>query len=519
MTKNNNKKEKSLVALKPSRQHSRPIILTNTLPKDKGVFDHFDTKVIILDRNMKVQLINRAAEKALGVTSNEVKGKDFLEVKAKTTKKDLSKDLNEVMGQLKTLNQRELHHLGPDQTARLIDFSYVPMVNDKGEIEGILSFGQDVTEAIDSERIEGETAHKVQDLLSQLDQQNLRIIELQNQLEDRYQFHNIIGKNPKMGEVYTLIEKIAPTDSTVLITGETGVGKELVAKAVHFNSTRKNKPLISINCAALPETLLESELFGHVKGSFTGAFRDKKGKFELAQGGTLFLDELGEMSLTTQVKLLRVIQEREIERIGDEKKISIDIRIIAATNQNLAQEVEKGTFRKDLYYRLKILTIHIPPLRERLDDIPLLSRFFIDRFNERLNKTIKSISPKVQQSLMTYNWPGNVRELEGVLEKAVILSDGDQIEDLYQTNIDELPVKPTTDSELLHQQTLESTDLHSQTFQELEDILSETERNYFLEIFTRYRGRINDIAEHSGLTRRTILNKMKKYGIEKKNFK
>ena len=519
MTKNNRKKEKSLVALKPSHQRSRPIILTNNLPKDKGVFDHFNTKVIILDRDMKIQLINRAAEKALGVTSNEVKGKDFLEVKAKTTKKDLSKDLNEVMDQLKTLNQRELHHLGPDQTARLIDFSYIPMVNEKGEIEGILSFGQDVTEAIDSQRIEGETAHKVQELLSQIDQQSLRIIELQNQLEDRYQFHNIIGKNEKMCKVYTLIEKIAPTDSTVLITGETGVGKELVAKALHFNSSRKNKPLISINCAALPETLLESELFGHVKGSFTGAFRDKKGKFELAQGGTLFLDELGEMSLTTQVKLLRVIQEREIERIGDEKKIPIDIRIVAATNQNLAQQVEKGTFRKDLYYRLNILSIHIPPLRERLDDLPLLTSFFIDSLNDKLNKAIKSISPKVQQHLMTYSWPGNIRELEGVIEKAVILSEGDQIEELYQTNIDQLPTKPISDPSLLPQSTLETVDSQKQTFQELEDILSEAERNYFLEIFTHYQGRINDIAKHSGLNRRTILNKMKKYGIDKKDFK
>jgi transcriptional regulator with PAS, ATPase and Fis domain len=223
-----------------------------------------------------------------------------------------------------------------------------------------------------------------------------------------------------MQEVYELIESVAPSDATVLIEGESGTGKELVANAVHFQSARSNSPFIKVSCAALSETILESELFGHVKGAFTGAYRDRTGRFEQAHGGTLFLDEIGEIGPAVQVKLLRVLQEREIERVGDMKTRKVDVRIIAATNRNLKQLVQEGRFREDLYYRLKVVTIEMPPLRSRKQDIPLLVEIFVSSLNAKYKKTVTGISPASMDLLMEYAWPGNVRELENAMEHAFV---------------------------------------------------------------------------------------------------
>lgn len=239
--------------------------------------------------------------------------------------------------------------------------------------------------------------------------------------------HSMVGESSQMRQVYQLIAKVAPTDSTVLICGESGTGKELVARAIHQNSKRSGMPFIAVNCAALTETLLESELFGHEKGAFTGALAQRKGRLEIADGGTLFLDEIGELSAQLQVKLLRVLQEREFERVGGTRTIKVDIRLLTATNRNLEDLIAQGLFRQDLFYRLNVLRLEMPPLRQRQEDIPLLARYFAVRYGEKCNRRITSISPEAQRRLLSYDWPGNVRELENAIERAVVLGTTDVI--------------------------------------------------------------------------------------------
>jgi len=245
---------------------------------------------------------------------------------------------------------------------------------------------------------------------------------LRKQLDERYGFDNIIGTGRGMKRIFELVETIAGLTSTVLIQGETGTGKELIAKAIHFNSPRKDQKMVSINCGAIPENLLESELFGHVKGAFTGAVQTRIGRFEQANGGTIFLDEIGNMPLALQVKLLRVLQEREFERVGGNSTVKVDVRIVAATSSNLEQMVKDGTFREDLYYRLNVIPIDLPPLRERREDIPLLVQRFIEHFCETHKLDLKTISPHVLKVLMAYDWPGNVRQLENIVERMVALT-------------------------------------------------------------------------------------------------
>lgn len=238
-----------------------------------------------------------------------------------------------------------------------------------------------------------------------------QIEQMRNQDRLRYSFDQIIGQSAPMQEVFTLIERVLDNDVTVLITGESGTGKELVASAIHKNGNRAGKPLVKVNTVAIPEQLLESELFGHERGSFTGAVSQKMGKVEAANGGTLFLDEIGDMSFALQAKLLRVLQEREIERVGSTKTLKVDIRVVAATNRDLARLVEKGEFREDLYYRLNVLPIHLPPLRKRQDDIPLLIDYFIGDYNSKLKRNITAVSDRALQKLLNYSWPGNIREI------------------------------------------------------------------------------------------------------------
>ncbi len=258
-------------------------------------------------------------------------------------------------------------------------------------------------------------------------------VQLKQQVEEKYSFSNIVARSPQMERIFSVIEKVKDYKTTVLVTGESGTGKELVSRALHFNSIRKHAPFVAVNCGGIPENLLESELFGHIKGAFTDAVRSKRGLFEEAQGGTLFLDEIGELPMTLQVKLLRVLQEHEIRPVGDTRTIKVDVRIVAATARNLGELVRKGRFREDLYYRINVLTIVIPPLRERREDIRLLINHFIDKYNEVIKpKKVTGVSPEAMQVLMNYRWPGNVRELENVIERALVLTEHEtiQIEDL-----------------------------------------------------------------------------------------
>jgi DNA-binding NtrC family response regulator len=259
----------------------------------------------------------------------------------------------------------------------------------------------------------------------QLEREN---ILLKQQLRKKYRFENFIGDSKPIQKVFELIEKVADTDSTVLITGESGTGKELIAKAIHYNSNRRDNPMVVINCGAIPEELLESELFGHEKGAFTGAHKMRVGRFELANGGTIFLDEIGDMSPNLQVKLLRVLQEQKFERVGGTRTLEIDVRIIAATNKNLINAVTKGSFREDLFYRLNVIPVKVPPLRIRKSDIPLLVDFFLKKFNKQKRKRIEGLAPEALDTLTAYGWPGNVRELENLIERLVILANGDVID-------------------------------------------------------------------------------------------
>jgi DNA-binding NtrC family response regulator len=248
-------------------------------------------------------------------------------------------------------------------------------------------------------------------------------VELKQELKGRYKFDNIVGQSKKMQDIYKIIERVAGSNATVLIRGESGTGKELIARAIHYNSPRAQKPFIAVSCAALPETLLESELFGHEKGSFTGATGQKIGRFELANLGTLFLDEIPEVSPAVQVKLLRALQEREFERVGGTKTVKVDVRLIAATNRDLEQLVADGKFRADLYYRLQVIQVFLPSLRERREDIPPLVEHFIQKFNKENAKEVRFLSPEAMELVMKYDWPGNIRELENAIERCVVLAD------------------------------------------------------------------------------------------------
>jgi DNA-binding NtrC family response regulator len=344
------------------------------------------------------------------------------------------------------------------------------------------------------------------------EKQNLanEIRHLRNEVQTRYSFGNIIGKNRRMQEVYQLISDVAETDATVLIRGETGTGKELVAKSIHFNSRRKNKVFVSLNCGALPETLLESELFGYEKGAFTGAMRQKIGKFEYADGGTVFLDEVGDLSPTTQIKLLRVLQERVIERVGGNDEIHVDVRIIAATHKDLEDEVENGRFREDLYYRLNVVPIWLPPLRERKEDILLLTKHFLSKCSQLLRKEITIISQEVINEMMSYDWPGNVRQLENLIERAIIMAKGNAI-----THIDLPDNKKIKKADSSYAVLAEFHPFKKSK----ERLIKDYEREYFVNLLRKYKGNITQTSKISQVDIKTIRRKMEEYGLRKEDFK
>ena len=323
---------------------------------------------------------------------------------------------------------------------------------------------------------------------------------LKETLGSQFDTLNIIGRSEAMVGLLEIVAQVAPSEATVLITGESGAGKELIAGAVHFNSPRRDGPFVKMNCAAVTETLLESELFGHEKGAFTGAHKRKEGRFRQADGGSIFLDEVSEMSLAMQVKLLRVLQEREFPRVGGEDTIKVDVRVIAATNKDLFQEIETGSFREDLYYRLNVVTLNVPALRDRNEDIPLLAGHFLNMFAEKNHKRLKGFSPQAMDRLLRYHWPGNVRELMNAVERAVVLSRYEYVdeEDLPFVIKDRLPDEPTGIAPHIPEGGF---------------LLEDMEKEAILKTLESAKGNKSEAARRLGITRKTLHKKLKKYGV------
>jgi two-component system response regulator GlrR len=344
-----------------------------------------------------------------------------------------------------------------------------------------------------------------QDLLLQIERAlenrrlNVEIKRLKGLLEERYDFTNIVARSEKMRRVLEIVSQIAKTESTVYIHGESGTGKELIAKAIHLASERKNKPFVAINCAALPEALLESELFGHEKGAFTGAVRSTKGLFTQAHQGTIFLDEIGDMPLSIQAKLLRALQERQFYPIGSEKPIEVDVRVIVATQKDLEGQVKQGLFREDLFYRIHVIPVHLPPLRERKEDIPLLVEHFLKKFSEQIKKEVKGLTPLAIQKLMLHEWPGNVRELENAVEYAVVMTQQDIITEnlILQTNgtLSQEPLKP------------------------LKEARDAYEKGYLIHLLEICEGNVTKASKLAGKYRADFYDLMKKHNLKSEDFK
>lgn len=427
-----------------------------------AIFRSVKDAIITVDKELKIVAVNETALSICGLSREDI-GK---QISALTTGCDGAcfKALSE------TINNKipaEIYRLECRQGSRpgqVVTVSTSPLLDHHGTFSGAVIVVRDET----------------------------RLADLERDINERRQFHKIVGASQKMQHVYSLIEDLADVQSTVLITGESGTGKELVAEALHFKGARSNKPLVKVNCSALSEGLLESELFGHVRGAFTGAVRDRTGRFERADGGTIFLDEIGDISQRIQLHLLRVLQEMEFERVGDSTPVRVDVRIIAATNQDLSAKVRGGEFREDLYYRLKVVEIIMPPLRERLEDIPLFVDHFINKFNKRLNRVVSGVSSGVSKIFMDYPWPGNVRELEHTLEHAVILCRQNII------TVDHLPAqfRDLKKAERISGQDMAET--------ELREILSALEKT---------AGNKSRAARLLGMDRKTLYRKIERYNI------
>lgn len=415
-----------------------------------------------------------------------------------------------------------LDFVHPYETDKIMKATYETVIKRPVDCSFPLTVLQSLNVGVDSEldwtsllailkKKNAETEHrlllaneKIQNQLVEISNYKQRLEEetvyLKEAITATHNYPEIIGESSCMQKIFRMISQVSPSDSTVLILGETGTGKELIARAIHNNSPRKNKVMVKVNCAALPANLIESELFGHERGSFTGATDRRLGKFELAHGGTLFLDEIGEMPIDLQVKLLRALQEKEIERIGGRTTIKVDVRIIAATNRDLEKGMDEGRFRSDLYYRLNIFPVTLPSLRERVEDIPLLTQHFINRFAKKNGKDIKAFSSKALQDMLHYNWPGNIRELEHLIERSILLCDHDTIKHFH------LPVKKAGSNSNSQQQyfTIKTMD--------------EYEREYILKVLKHCKGRVGGYqgcADLLNIPSSTLFSRMKKLGIKR----
>ena len=381
----------------------------------RDLYEEAPSAYVSVSVDFRLSNVNRRTTQLLGYSAEELVGSSILEYfpDAPSGRLQAEKMFNRAFAG-EEVSGLELEMRRRDGSPLWVSLWMRPTRGANGNIQAIHSIWIDVTDRVIAEADR-----------ARLQQQNLY---LQEELKAVHNFEEIIGRSDALLSVLEKVGRVAPTDATVLIGGETGTGKELIARAIHSNSQRSAKPLIKVNCAALPAGLVESELFGHERGAFTGAITRRVGRFELADGGTLFLDEIGELPLETQVKLLRVLQERELERVGGSAAIKVDVRIIAATNRDLLKAVQEKKFRDDLFYRLSVFPIHLPPLRNRAEDIPLLVRFLIDKYSARIGKRVEKVSQETMRRLVAYRWPGNIRELENVLERAVILATGPALE-------------------------------------------------------------------------------------------
>jgi Nif-specific regulatory protein len=394
-----------------------------------------------------------------------------------------------------------------DQEDQEVSFVCVPVIQGNQTIGALsadlpLQEEAELLRAVDLLKVINSMIAQAVKLRQEMEEEKQSLVEensrLKDAIQEKYRPSNIIGKAHAMQQLFDMIAQVAGSDATVLVRGESGTGKELIAQAIHYNSPRSSQPFVKVNCAALPESVIESELFGHEKGAFTGAISTRKGRFELADGGTIFLDEIGDLSTPTQVKLLRVLQEREIERVGGTKTIKVNVRVIAATNRNLEEAIAMNEFREDLYYRLNVFPLHIPPLRERKSDILLLADHFVTKYNKKNNKSVKRISTSAINMLMSYHWPGNVRELENVMERGILLATNDVI------HAHHLP--PTLQTAESSGTTLTSS---------LQDALDAVEKELILDALKSSRGNFSKAARALNITERIMGLRAKKYGIDK----
>ncbi len=441
------------------------------------ILDCISDGVITIDLNKRITFINRAMREMLGY-DQEINGQllacDVL-VQSNICKTDecvLERALRgERVSNYEAFIRRRDGRLVP--TNINTDF----LRDDGGRLIGLIEVIRDIS------------------IPKELTAKAAEVNELKQRLGEQTKFENIVGRNRRMQEIFSLLPAVANSKTSVLISGESGTGKELIAYAIHANSPRKEKPFVVVNCAALSEGILESELFGHVKGAFTGAFYDKLGRFEVAHGGTIFLDEIGEVSLATQVKLLRVLEREEFERVGGNKTLKVDVRVVAATNRDLAQAIKRGTFREDLYYRIRVFPIELPPLRERKEDILLLIQHFLDKFNRELGKRIRQVSPEALEVFATYSYPGNIRELQNIIEHAFVCCEDEVIRPQHLPKDIQEQARGTAD---------EATAVGSLRHLERETILKVLEKNGW-----RYK----TSSEQLGISRSTLWRKLRRLKV------
>ena len=483
------------------------------LEKDNAlILDSMGEGLLGIDKQGLITFINTAGTKITGWEESELSGKDFHNILMHTN----------TQGQRNPLEQNKIHHSLQDQLERHTDEDIFwnkagdsfPVEYTVSAIEGEIDLSsvcvvfKNITQRKEQEQALNQALETVEQLKEKLQQENTLLIAessyLQSEIRSEQNFGEIIGESTALKKVLDEVMQVAPTDSTVLINGESGTGKESMARAVHQFSQRKDRPLIKINCAAIPESLVESELFGHVKGAFTSAISDRTGHFELADKGTIFLDEIAELSMEVQVKLLRVLQEQEIQRVGSGEVIKVDVRIIAATNQNLQEMVEKSLFRMDLYYRLNVFPIIMPALRDRKSDIPLLLAKFIANFSNKLNKTLIGVSDESMALLMDYNWPGNIRELQNVIERSAILSRSEIIE------VDDalIPIRINNKKNMSEADSAKTSEQYK--------TLAENEKQYIIKILEDFNWQVGGrkgVAEILDIPSSTLRSRMKKLGI------
>ncbi len=452
--------------------------------------------LVLLDQDLKVVTANLSFYRTFDVKPDETEGELIYDLGNRQWDiPGLRKLLEDILPQNTAFHDFEVEHDFESIGRKVMHLNARRIYDDGDRPEMIMLAIEDVTEReYYKKHLEELVEERTAEIRTLKDQLEAERAYLQEEIKLVHNHEDIIGKSDAINYVFFKVEQLADTDTSVLILGETGTGKELAARAVHGTSSRKDRALVKMNCAALPSSLIESELFGHEKGAFTGAQSRRMGRFEVADGATLFLDEIGELPLELQPKLLRVLEGGEFERLGSSETRKVDVRIIAATNRDLQAEVQKGAFREDLWYRLNIFPITMPPLRDRLDDVPLLVNFYIDRISRRLGKDVKMIPAGVMNALRQYHWPGNVRELENVLERAVINSSGPKLR-----LVDELR-KPRGDA-ARPEQTLEH-----------------VERDYILRVLERTDWKVsgqNSAAEILGLDRSTLRARMRKLDIHK----